>query len=63
MSAAAMRYSTRCDFSDPGMTRSAVVLFSTPQAASVGAQKPGIRRELGIHRATHHRSSSGIGAC
>ena len=28
----------------PGMTRSAQVRFSTPQVASVGAQKPGIRR-------------------
>jgi hypothetical protein len=45
MSAAAMRYSTRCDFSEPGMTRSAQVRFSTPQVALVGAQKPGIRRE------------------
>ena len=44
MSAAATRYSTRCDFSEPGMTRSAVVRFSTPQAESVGAQKPGISR-------------------
>ena len=33
-----------CDFSEPGMTRSAVVRFSTPQAESVGAQKPGISR-------------------
>jgi hypothetical protein len=39
-----MRYSTRCDFAEPGMTRRAVVRFSTPQVASVGAQKPGISR-------------------
>ncbi len=35
----------RCDFGEPGITRSAVVRFSTPQVACVGAQKPGTRRE------------------
>ncbi len=45
MSAAAMRYSTRCECGPPGITRSAVVRFSQPQVAEVGAQKPGIRRE------------------
>ena len=43
-SAAAIRYSTRWHLAEPGMTRSAQVRFSTPQLASVGAQKPGIRR-------------------
>src|SRR5437868_15496357 len=40
MSAAAKRYSTRVDCGEPGMTRSAVVRFSTPQVAIVGDQAP-----------------------
>ena len=45
MSAAAIRYSTRWLDGPPRITRSAVVRFSTPQVAEVGAQKPGTRRE------------------
>jgi hypothetical protein len=45
ISAAAMRYSTRWLDAPPGMTRNAVVRFSTPQVADVGAQNPGMRRE------------------
>ena len=45
MSAAAIRYSTRWLFGPPWMTRSAVVRFSTPQVAAVGAQNPGTSRE------------------
>src|SRR5262249_31434384 len=40
MSAAANRYSTRVDEGEPGMTRSAVVRFSTPHVAIVGLQAP-----------------------
>ena len=40
MSAAANRYSTRVEAGDPGMTRSAVVRFSTPQVAMVGDHAP-----------------------
>ena len=49
------RYSTRCDLALPGITRSAHVRFSTPQVASVGAQKPGIRRRVGVDRRRDHR--------
>ena len=63
MSAAAMRYSTRCDFSEPGMTRSAQVRFSTPQVALVGAQKPGMSREYELTVLATIESSSGISIC
>ena len=39
-----IRISTRCDLALPGITRSAQVRLSIPQLASVGAQKPGMRR-------------------
>src|SRR6185369_5785879 len=53
----------RCDFSEPGMTRSAQVRFSTPQVASVGAQNPGISREYEFTVLAIIDSSSGISAC
>src|SRR6187399_2438811 len=62
-SAAAIRYSTRCDFSEPGITRKAQVRFSTPQVASVGAQKPGIRREYEFTVLAIIASTSGISCC
>ena len=44
MSAAAWRYSMRVALALPGMARSAVVRFSTPQVAVVGAQAPSTMR-------------------
>ena len=45
MSAPASRYSTRVDFADgPTMARSAVVRFSRPQVAVVGAHVFGTSR-------------------
>ena len=44
MSAAAIRYSMRVALALPGIARSAVVRFSTPQVAVVGAQVPSTMR-------------------
>src|SRR5664279_2453057 len=63
MSAAAIRYSTRCDFSEPVIARSAQVRFSRPQVASVGAQKPGMSRVYEFTVQATIASSSGIKAC
>ena len=62
-SAAATRYSTRCDFALPGMTRSAQVRLSTLQVESVGAQKPGISRVYELTVGETIASSSGISFC
>src|SRR5262245_38827662 len=62
-SAAATRYSTRCDFGLPGITRSAVVRLSTLHAESVGAQNPGIRRVYEFTVGETIASSSGINFC
>src|SRR5262245_2136536 len=63
MSAAAIRYSTRWLFGEPGMTRSAHVRFSTPQLASVGAQNPGMSREYAFTVEATIASNSGSSAC
>ncbi len=62
-SAAAMRNSTRWELSLPVMTRSAQVRLSTPQLASVGAQKPGISRVNALTVGAIMASSSPMSFC
>src|SRR6185369_10155417 len=62
-SAAATRYSTRCDFALPGITRNAHVRLSTLHAESVGAQNPGMSRVYEFTVGDTIASSSGISFC
>src|ERR1700730_13590375 len=62
-SAAATRYSTRCDFGLPEMTRRAHVRLSTLHAESVGAQNPGINRVYELTVGEIMARNSGMSCC
>ena len=62
MSAAAIRYSTRCElFPDPVMTRSAQVRFSKPHVVVQQPRKSGDQPGVGIRVHAIIASSSGVG--